>query len=180
MTSETKQQRPDPRLAASWCREGVAHDHQACGLLWNSSDQADIEAAARWADDRGREREIMRQGAGRLMRRAAEMLRSPYLCNWDTAVAAALADWLDDEAAGPTGVKAEATARALLTSFGVDPTEPVADVTSHACGDRIAFRRTGAVYWRPPMSGLGLFVDDPGVEEVVVGEFQPRPDPDVS
>lgn len=43
--------RPDPRLATSWCREGDAHDHEACGSLWDSS-QRDTEEAARWADDR--------------------------------------------------------------------------------------------------------------------------------
>ncbi len=53
MTAAT---RPDPRLASSWCREGVAHDHQACGLLWNSVDPRDSEAAAIWADDRAEER----------------------------------------------------------------------------------------------------------------------------
>lgn len=48
--------RPDPRLAASWCREGVTHDHQACGPLWNNNDPAEIEQAARWAADRAAER----------------------------------------------------------------------------------------------------------------------------
>lgn len=119
------------------------------------------------------ETEPQRNGAGRLMRRAAEMLRSPYLCNWDTDVAAALADWLDDEAAGPAGSKAEATARALLTSFGVDPVEPVADVTSHPCGDRIEFRRSGAVYWRP-RTNLGLFVDVPDEGEIRMEPYQTR------
>lgn len=64
--------------------------------------------------------------AGGSMSRAAELLRSPYLCNWDPAVAVALADWLDDEAgkaaAGTANVKAGAVAAALLTSFGVKPT----------------------------------------------------------
>lgn len=58
------------------------------------------------------------------MSRAAEKLRSPYLCNWHTEVALALADWLDDadrESAevGPNP-KAVATAQALLTAFGVE------------------------------------------------------------
>lgn len=43
--------RPDPRSPASWCHEGVAHDHRACGTLWDSADPQDIERAARWADD---------------------------------------------------------------------------------------------------------------------------------
>lgn len=43
--------RPDPRLPESWCREGVAHDHQACGTLWDSTDYRHVEEAARWADD---------------------------------------------------------------------------------------------------------------------------------
>jgi len=43
--------RPDPRSAASWCDEGIAHDHRACGDLWNPFDACDVEAAARWADD---------------------------------------------------------------------------------------------------------------------------------
>ncbi len=34
-------ERPDPRLVESWCREGVAHDHGACGRLWNPNDQHD-------------------------------------------------------------------------------------------------------------------------------------------
>lgn len=48
--------RPDPRLTTSWCGEGVAHDHGACGALWDTSDPADVEAAARWADDHAEER----------------------------------------------------------------------------------------------------------------------------
>lgn len=40
--------RPDPRRAASWCREGVTHVHSACGALWNPSDPVDVEKAARW------------------------------------------------------------------------------------------------------------------------------------
>ncbi len=56
MTSPTTVGRPDPRLTESWCGEGVAHDHQACGTLWNSADPRDVPAAARYADDlRGRE-----------------------------------------------------------------------------------------------------------------------------
>ena len=51
--------RPDPRRVTSWCHEGVAHDHQACGVLWNNHDPRDIEAAAAYADDLGsRERAI--------------------------------------------------------------------------------------------------------------------------
>jgi hypothetical protein len=44
--------RPDPRIATSWCREGVTHDHAACGSLWDATDPSDVEQAARWADDR--------------------------------------------------------------------------------------------------------------------------------
>lgn len=51
MTYEAIVRRPDPRLPESWCREGVAHDHGACGSLWDSTDRRDIEEAARWADD---------------------------------------------------------------------------------------------------------------------------------
>ncbi len=42
--------RPDPRVRESWCGEGVAHDHQACGLgsMWDSSDPRDVEEARRW------------------------------------------------------------------------------------------------------------------------------------
>lgn len=40
--------RPDPRLAQSWCQEGVAHDHRACGLLWDSTSASDREEADRW------------------------------------------------------------------------------------------------------------------------------------
>ncbi len=46
-------QRPDPRRASSWCREGVKHDHGACGTKWNNHDPRDIEEAARYADDLG-------------------------------------------------------------------------------------------------------------------------------
>jgi hypothetical protein len=42
--------RPDPRVPESWCREGVSHDHGACGSLWDSTDQREIEEATRWAD----------------------------------------------------------------------------------------------------------------------------------
>ncbi len=49
-------QRPDPRLASSWCREGVKHDHEACGTKWNNHDPRDIEEAARYADDLGEKR----------------------------------------------------------------------------------------------------------------------------
>lgn len=58
-------------------------------------------------------------GSSEAMRRAAGHLRNPYLCNWNTDVAAALADWLDDHANGGTGdAKATAVADALLASFG--------------------------------------------------------------
>jgi len=40
--------RPDPRVIESWCGEGVAHDHNACGSLWDSSDPHDAAEAARW------------------------------------------------------------------------------------------------------------------------------------
>lgn len=42
--------RPDPRVRESWCGEGVAHDHQACGLgsMWDSSDPNDVAEAERW------------------------------------------------------------------------------------------------------------------------------------
>jgi hypothetical protein len=33
-----------------------------------------------------------------LLRRAAEKLRHPYLCNWPVGVPTALADWLEYEA----------------------------------------------------------------------------------
>lgn len=44
--------RPDPRVRESWCGEGVAHDHQACGLgsMWDSSDPRDVAEARRWTD----------------------------------------------------------------------------------------------------------------------------------
>jgi hypothetical protein len=53
--------RPDPRRPGSWCHEGVAHDHQACGLgaMWDSSDPRDVEEAARWAEEQIRKREGM-------------------------------------------------------------------------------------------------------------------------
>lgn len=70
-----------------------------------------------------------------LLRRAATLLRNPYLCNWDHAVAHALADWLADTADLQNiadlnrdevhGLDhAVAVTRALLRSFG------------HSCGDR--------------------------------------------
>jgi hypothetical protein len=43
--------RPDPRLAESWCREGVTHDHGACGDLWDSTSRRDTFDAVRWADE---------------------------------------------------------------------------------------------------------------------------------
>ena len=51
MLTQKMTSRPDPRLAASWCGEGLAHDHGTCGDLWNPFDASDVEAAARWADD---------------------------------------------------------------------------------------------------------------------------------
>lgn len=70
-----------------------------------------------------------------LLRRAATLLRNPYLCNWDHNVAHAIADWLADVAElqaiadlGRDEVSsldhAVTVARALLRSFG------------HSCGDR--------------------------------------------
>lgn len=49
MSYEKTVRRVDPRNTESWCREGVAHDHGACGSLWDSSDPRDLEEAARWA-----------------------------------------------------------------------------------------------------------------------------------
>jgi hypothetical protein len=68
-----------------------------------------------------------------LLRRAATLLRNPYLCNWDHAVAHALAAAMD-EVAKAVRLSRDfesrlgyseliATARALLLSFG------------HTCGD---------------------------------------------
>ena len=79
-----------------------------------------------------------------LLRRVVPNLRSPYLCNWDHAVAHALADLLESVAAeaedaetGSDGADLSAfdglhrnavtTARALLRSFGhtcADSDEP--------------------------------------------------------
>ena len=55
-----------------------------------------------------------------VMRRAAELLRDPCLCNWDAGVAASLADLLDDRAdRGGRDPWTVAVAAALLSSFGV-------------------------------------------------------------
>lgn len=40
--------RPDPGRPESWCGEGVAHDHGACGDRWNPADPRDVEIARRW------------------------------------------------------------------------------------------------------------------------------------
>ena len=54
------------------------------------------------------------------MRRAAELLRNPYLCNWDSRVAATLADLLEHHAGGGAGdEKVVALTSALLSTFGV-------------------------------------------------------------
>ncbi len=53
MTYVALVRRPDPRLPESWCGEGVAHDHGACGSLWDSNDARDMEEAACWADRQG-------------------------------------------------------------------------------------------------------------------------------
>ena len=53
MNYEETIRRPDPRRPESWCREGVAHDHGACGSLWNSVDALDMEKAARWTEQLG-------------------------------------------------------------------------------------------------------------------------------
>jgi hypothetical protein len=45
--------RPDPRRIESWCRGGIAHDHSACGSLWDSSSGRDIREAADYADELG-------------------------------------------------------------------------------------------------------------------------------
>lgn len=55
--------RPDPRLASSWCFEGIAHDHDACGNQWNNYNAADVEAAVRWIDDHPRPAEQNAGGA---------------------------------------------------------------------------------------------------------------------
>lgn len=52
--------RPDPRRPGSWCREGVAHDHGACGNKWNNHDPRDIEEAARHADALGEQKRATR------------------------------------------------------------------------------------------------------------------------
>jgi len=54
------------------------------------------------------------------MLRVVGALRSPYLCNWDAGVAVALADWLEDQSRRESvDPKAEATALALIKSFGM-------------------------------------------------------------
>lgn len=109
--------RPDPRVPASWCHEGVAHDHRACGTLWDSTSRRDIEQAARWADS------LRDTRAPADARRAAENLRSPYLCNWDPGVAQALAELLEESAAeaeaGRANARAALVARRLLESWGM-------------------------------------------------------------
>lgn len=70
--------RPDPRHTASWCREGVAHDHRACGPLWNSTDPRDVEEAARWVGDQIRERPDRTDGLHGLAVDAIRELRAPY------------------------------------------------------------------------------------------------------
>jgi hypothetical protein len=75
--------RPDPRRPGSWCREGVAHDHGACGSLWDSADYRDVLRAASHAERLG-ERE----------RRAVEL---PI----DSIVGSAHAAWYKDYAGGP-------------------------------------------------------------------------------
>lgn len=50
-----------------------------------------------------------------LLRHAATALRSPMLCNWDHAVAHALADWLDLQA------RSEDAAREAERHVGVEP-----------------------------------------------------------
>lgn len=57
------------------------------------------------------------------LRRAAALLRNPYLANWDHAVAHALADWLDLHA------RSEDAAREAERHVGV---EPYAISTKHA------------------------------------------------
>jgi hypothetical protein len=118
LMSSTPSGTPDPRLASSWCREGVAHDHGACGSLWNPRDPEHVKRAVEWADDKARARLAERQN----LRVAAQYLLDPYLCNWDLSVASALAAWLEAAAAElPVDTHAVATATALLASFGVDP-----------------------------------------------------------
>lgn len=56
MTYEDTIRRPDPRRPESWYREGVAHDHRACGTLWDSTDEREIAEAARWADEQRADR----------------------------------------------------------------------------------------------------------------------------
>lgn len=45
--------RPDPRLPESWCGEGAAHDHGACGSLWDSASTGDRKEADQWTARRG-------------------------------------------------------------------------------------------------------------------------------
>lgn len=79
MVYETVVRRPDPRRPGSWCREGAAHDHRACGSLWDSTSQRDIEEAARWADENG-PRERLEAKAAEL-RAAGYVVLAPQLAD---------------------------------------------------------------------------------------------------
>jgi hypothetical protein len=52
------QLRPDPREADSWCGEGAAHEHEACGLRWDSSDPRDKARAGAWLADQADARDL--------------------------------------------------------------------------------------------------------------------------
>lgn len=114
MINQIQIERPDPRLVTSYCKEGVGHDHTACAPLWNGADPSEIERSIEWVD-------AHRDAERARLHRAAQHLRGEYLCNWDTRVAAALADWLESEASrhGTTSPQALSTASALLESFGL-------------------------------------------------------------
>jgi hypothetical protein len=86
--------RPDPRLASSWCREGVTHDHGACGGKWNNHDPREIAEAARFADDLGEER-----------RRTEAATEAPHLPN--TAALASLLREAEQRMVAEVGIAPE-------------------------------------------------------------------------
>ncbi len=129
--------RPDPRTPTSWCHEGVAHDHGACGALWDSSSGQDRAEAARYADDlRAAERAteptvdaimglVFEYATARLVRNASTPTRSTEKYAWAR-------EWhARDEA---NCARLEVAIRAALRRAGV-PDEPPAPQATTPTGE---------------------------------------------
>jgi hypothetical protein len=87
------------------------------GDLYFCPSSGDVESPRHGGFDTCCGRPDLHRTVAEMMRQAAGNLRSEYLCNWDTRVATALADLLDDQES-PSHPLVVALAAALTSSFG--------------------------------------------------------------